>query len=148
MIALCREASLPAPEFRQEGGEFVQTLRRPEPEEALEDVTGQVTEQVTGQVTEQVTEQVESADEDLSPEVQRLLHVTTGETARRGLQERLGLKNREHFRATYLAPAIAAGLIERTAPENPTSRLQRYRLTEKGRAWLATRGQPDPKDAR
>lgn len=33
------------PEFRQEGGEFVQTLWRPEPEEALEDVTAQVTAQ-------------------------------------------------------------------------------------------------------
>jgi hypothetical protein len=74
--------------------------------------------------------------------VQRLLHGITGEMARRGLQEKLGLKNREHFRATYLVPALAAGLIERTAPDNPTSRLQRYRLTEKGRAWLAARGQP------
>ncbi len=28
MIALCREAGLPEPEFRQDGGQFVQTLRR------------------------------------------------------------------------------------------------------------------------
>ena len=130
MLALCREVGLPAPEFRQEGGEFVQTLWRPEPAEAPEDGTGQV--------TEQVTEQVEIAEQELSAEVQRLLYAITGDLARRELQERLGLKNREHFRATYLTPALAAGLIERTAPDNPTSRLQRYRLTEKGRAWLAT----------
>jgi ATP-dependent DNA helicase RecG len=139
MIALCGEASLPAPEFRQEGGEFVQTLRRPDPEATLEGVTGQV--------TGQVTEQVESADEELSAEVQRLLRTITGEMARRVLQERLGLKQREHFYEAYLTPALAAGLIERTAPDKPTSRLQRYRLTEKGRAWLATHGQPDPRDA-
>ena len=28
MIALCAEAGLPTPEFRQDGGQFVQTLRR------------------------------------------------------------------------------------------------------------------------
>jgi ATP-dependent DNA helicase RecG len=73
--------------------------------------------------------------------VQRLLHATTGEMAGRDIQEQLGLKHREHFRQAYLVPALAAGLIERTAPGKPTSRLQRYRLTEKGRAWLATREQ-------
>ena len=60
---------------------------------------------------------------------------------RRDIQSRLGLKHREHFYDAYLTPAIAAGLIERTAPGKPTSRLQRYRLTEKGRAWLAAREQ-------
>jgi len=73
--------------------------------------------------------------------VQRLLHAITGEMAGRDLQERLGLKHREHFRHTYLTPALAAGLIERTVPDKPMSRLQRYRLTEKGRAWLAVREQ-------
>jgi ATP-dependent DNA helicase RecG len=65
----------------------------------------------------------------------------TGEMTRRDIQERLGLKQREHFYAAYLTPALAAGLIERTAPDKPTSRLQRYRLTEKGREWLVAREQ-------
>jgi predicted HTH transcriptional regulator len=137
MIALCREAGLPAPGFRQEGGEFVQTLWRPEPAEAPAEGTVQVTEQDT----EQDTEQVEHAEEELSANVQRLLHVMTGELAARDIQRILGLKQREHFRASYLTPALAAGLIERTAPDNPTTRHQRYRLTEKGRAWLAAREQ-------
>jgi hypothetical protein len=51
-----REAGLPAPGFRQEGGEFVQTLWRPEPAEATSYETGQVTGEVTAQVTGEVTE--------------------------------------------------------------------------------------------
>jgi DNA-binding PadR family transcriptional regulator len=31
---------------------------------------------------------------------------------------------------------LHVGLIEYTIPEKPNSRLQRYRLTEKGRMWL------------
>jgi hypothetical protein len=69
--------------------------------------------------------------------VQRLLHAITGEMARREIQKRLGLTQREHLYDAHLTPALAVGLIERTAPDKPTSRLQSYRLTGKGRAWLA-----------
>ena len=50
--------------------------------------------------------------------------------------EKLGLKGRDNFEKLYLLPALAAGLIERTIPEKPNSRLQKYRLTEKGRSVL------------
>jgi hypothetical protein len=45
---------------------------------------------------------------------------------------RLKLAHRPTFRANYLDPALAAGLIERTIPGKPNSRLQKYRLTAKG----------------
>jgi DNA-binding PadR family transcriptional regulator len=50
----------------------------------------------------------------------------------------LGLRDDDHVRTAYIVPALASGLIEMTRPDKPNSRLQKYRLTEKGRAWLAT----------
>ena len=81
----------------------------------------------------------------VSEEVSKLVKLVKGEMARPAMQAELGLKNVEHFRLTYLAPAIAAGLLEMTAPESPRSPRQRYRLTAKGLQWLKQRpagGQP------
>ena len=49
----------------------------------------------------------------------------------------IGLRHRENFYRMYLLPAIDLGLIEYTIPGKPNSRLQKYRLTDKGRAALA-----------
>ena len=48
----------------------------------------------------------------------------------------VGRSNRTKFRDQVLNPMLESGLIEMTIPDKPTSRLQKYRLTEKGRAWL------------
>lgn len=48
------------------------------------------------------------------------------------LQNALGLQDRKSFSGRYLKPAINAGLIEMTTPDKPNSRLQKYRLTQKG----------------
>ncbi|MGP1666182.1 MAG: Fic family protein, partial [Rhodanobacter sp.] len=80
----------------------------------------------TTQVTTQVTMQVA-----------KLLAGAQSPAPRNDLQDRLGLKNREHFRQTLLEPLLAAGWLERTLPDKPTSRLQRYRTTAAGHEWLA-----------
>ena len=56
----------------------------------------------------------------------------------------LGIKHRPNFRENYLHPALQQGFIKLTLPDKPNSRLQKYRLTAKGRARLArgkSRGQ-------
>ena len=53
---------------------------------------------------------------------------------RASIQAGLKLKDRPHFLASYLKPALKAGLIEMTLPDKPTSRHQRYRRTAAGEA--------------
>jgi len=52
------------------------------------------------------------------------------------IQKFLGLKHRPTFRANYLYRALEMGLIEMTIPDTPSSRLQKYRLTEAGQRLL------------
>jgi predicted HTH transcriptional regulator len=137
MARLCAEAGLPAPEFREEQGQFIQVLRRPQRpalakevinsdkvlwERALSDV-GRAFPGATAQVTAQVAAQVAIF-------CQR-------PRAAREIMDHLNLHHWKTFQANYLIPLIKDGLLERTIPDKPTSRLQKYRLTDKGRAWLA-----------
>ncbi len=104
------------PEFKVEGGVWITTLHRKAA------VTG-----VTREVTPEVAREV-------APEVERLLGVVRGEMSRAEIMTALGLKDEEHFRLRYLHAAISSGVLEMTRPEAPRSRLQKYRLTERGRA--------------
>ena len=103
------------------GNQFTAVAWRPEAEWR----SGAGGDQVTDQVTDQVP-----------PEIGRLLMAMEGEMKRAELQEALGLKHTPHFRDAYLRPALEAGLIELTIPDKPNSRLQKYRLTATGNAWL------------
>ncbi len=80
--------------------------------------------------TDQVADQV-------SDQVTALLRVLAKHTrSALDCMKQLKLTHRPTFRVNYLGPALEAGLIERTVPNKPNSRLQKYRLTEKGRAPL------------
>jgi Fic family protein len=76
----------------------------------------------------------------VTPQVGDLLATIQGEMGREALQSALGLSDRKSFRERYLKPALADGLIKMTIPDKPNSRLQKYRLTDKGRQWLAQNG--------
>ena len=108
MIALCAEAGLPTPEFRQDGGQFVQTLRR---------------------VAEQVT-QPESLDA-------RVLGMLKRQSLSKiEISRRLGQKEISGRLNQVIRQLLAEHLVEYTITDKPTSRLQKYRLTPKGQAWL------------
>lgn len=100
--------------------EFMLTLF----EDALREIDAGVsgsTHQDTPQVTHQVTPHV-------SPQVASLLDALgTQELSARELMDALGLADRGNFMKGYLKPALELGLVERTMPEKPRSRNQRYR---------------------
>ena len=73
---------------------------------------------------------------EVQPEVARLLPCCLSPQGMRALMLQLGLRNAEHFRLTYLLPALNAGFLERTIPDKPRSCRQQYRLTAKGRAVI------------
>jgi predicted HTH transcriptional regulator len=72
----------------------------------------------------------------VTPQVTQLLQAFTGEMTRQALMDTMGLKDRKHFVDIYLKPTLSKGLIEPTIPEKPNSRLQKYRLSAEGAAWL------------
>ena len=51
---------------------------------------------------------------------------------------RLNLKQRHKVFTNYIQPALKLELIEMTIPDKPNSRLQKYRLTEKGKELKKT----------
>ncbi len=56
------------------------------------------------------------------------------------LKPLLRLSARSNSLRSAIASLLFSGLIERTIPDKPTSRFQKYRLTDKGRAALAASG--------
>lgn len=47
--------------------------------------------------------------------------------------ELLGRRNRTKFRESYVQPLLDAGWLAMTVPDKPTSRVQRYVMTDAGR---------------
>ena len=136
MIGLCEEANLPTPEFRQESGQFIQTLWRPKGAKM-----GPSKAQVEAQEA-QVEAQVELPATDVAllkaclekPHTGQELLLAAGYTKRTG-----------NFKRS-MDRLLEAGFLGMSIPEKPTSRRQTYRITDKGRAWLAsqTKGGDSP----
>lgn len=134
VIEMCRQAGTPEPEFAEIAGAAVVRFRVKvgvTPRVARQDEP-QATPQVTPHVTPQVTPHV-------TPQVRALLRAARRASRRDELQAAAGIRDREHFRLAYLEMLLKAGLLERTIPDKPRSRNQRYRLTRAGARLLARR---------
>lgn len=109
-----RNYRLPDPRFDEFSGGFRVKVYKQASQLAITEVTGQV----TGQVLRFCQEPRKAGE----------------------IQKLLGLRHRETFQNNYLKPLLDNGWLERTIPDKPRSRLQKYRLTEKGRMFLKKAG--------
>lgn len=84
------------------------------------------------------TQSIDPVTPPVTPPVMALLALLAdkGPLGNAEIREYMQLKDRTHVRQHYIEPALAQALIEYTLPDKPTSRLQRYRLTEAGQALV------------
>lgn len=97
--------------------------------QALMEEETQTTTQDTAQDTAQDTVQD-------TAQVIKLLKVLNKPYHREEIQRLLALSHREYFRKNYLVPAITQGFVALTIPDKPTSKHQKYYLTDKGKELL------------
>ena len=148
MLRVLRENGSPAPVFETDDDRAALVLRIPIHAEALVTASAATTsgaepsagtksglgrDPVTAPVTAPVTPPV-------SDTVMRLLrlllsHASLGNNE---IRDHFALRDRRRLRETYIDPSLKDGLIELTIPDKPTSRLQKYRLTAKGRASVGS----------
>ena len=118
ILRAMRKNGSPDPIFESDEDRTSFLVRLPVHDRVLLEPSEQGTPQVTPQGTPQGTEQ---GTEQVIPHVQQLVVALTRELSRAELQAALNLDHRSHFIATYLRPALEAGLIEMTIPDKPTS---------------------------
>lgn len=72
----------------------------------------------------------------LSQHQVKVLHKCSAESTLLELMKVADRSDRTKFRDQVLRPLLSANLVGMTVPDKPNSRLQKYRLTEKGIAFL------------
>ena len=113
MIEMCEKHGAPPPVFEEKQGFLVVTFRAPL-------VAGGAAGRSRSESGDQVTAQVAAFCREPQPA--------------KAIMAELGLKHWETCQANYLAPLMAMGILERTIPEKPRSRMQRYSTTKAGLA--------------
>jgi len=79
----------------------------------------------------------EQVDAQVSEQVAKILRACSqGPKTKAELLESAGLANAYLNYKRHILPLVQSGVLELTIPDKPNSRLQKYRLTEKGRALL------------
>lgn len=126
VIDMCRKHGTALPTFEERSGFLIVTFKAPMVAGGAVRTTEDGTAEVTAQVTAEVIAQVAAFCQEPK--------------SAKAIMAELGLKHWKTFQANYLAPLMAMGIVERTIPDKPRSRMQQYRLTPAGEAILKRAG--------
>ncbi len=131
-----KAGNLPEPKIEEIAGRVRFTVLLPE----IVPLTREQSRKTTGKesLNSGISPEAQSPTQSTDPVVRLLIQLETGEKSSGELRECLNLSHRPTFRQNYLRPALENGVIEYTIPDKPNSRLQKYRLTRKGRELLTT----------
>lgn len=128
ILRAMKENGSPPPEFDTDENRSFYLVRLP-----VHPLAERVSEQVFTGPTQLPTQLPTQSDD---PVIRLLAFLLEGEQSPKELRQRLGISHRQTFRDNYLHPAREKGFVEPTIPNKPTSSLQKYRLTEKGKQFL------------
>lgn len=126
MIIACKQANLPDLALKNFSGGFLLTFFKSEKYDISDVTQKQTSESMTDPVSDPVSDPVKKL----------IFALKDGPLSSQKIRDHFGLKHRASFRKNYLDPALNAEVIEYTIPSKPNSRLQQYRLTEKGKKYL------------
>lgn len=118
VIEHCKRHGAAPPTFMERQGFVIVTFKAELVPGAAQN-NPQVAAQVDAQVTAQVTAQVAA--------------FCRNPKSAKAIMAHLGLKHWKNFQSNYLVPLMDMGILERTIPDKPRSRLQKYRTTPAGR---------------
>lgn len=127
VIGMCREHGAAPPIFEERQGFLIVTFKA----QIIADG------RTVSDAQSEALLPTQSATQSTDPVERLLTCLTQGEMSAGELRSALRIKHRPTFRTNYLHPALATGLIEHTLPDKPSSRLQKYRLTDKGQKFIA-----------
>ena len=136
MVCLDYYAGLNEPKFSLTDG-FVITLRR-KPNRAFEAVGGQMPKSSHSQPESRPESQPESQPESLKARILRML--ANAPLGKAELSGKLGQKEVSGQLNKVIRDLLDESSIEMTLPRKPNSRLQKYRLTKKGKGHLKSQG--------
>ncbi len=125
MLKRCRKAGLRSPEFRIDSGFFILIIWRKTIYEAVV------------QVDHGAQSRARSRAQSESQSNQIMHAIWQGPLSMNELVNILGLKSKTGALKRTIGELLANKLLVYTIPDKPNSRLQKYRLTEKGRDFLA-----------
>ncbi len=126
MITACKHANLPDLDLKNFSGGFLLTFFKLKKGDTGEIAPKRTSETMADPVSDPVSDPVKKL----------IFTLKDGSLSSQKIRDKLGLKHRASFRRNYLDPALKAEIIEYTIPSKPNSRLQQYRLTEKGKKYL------------